>query len=134
MEKSACYGEAGERRYCVVRRGGRRPVARFGVIDGKSPLRYFLLGEENSRALEPFLITLKPGTLREEGPSEHSGEEFLFVLEGKVAITLLDHEEILEVGDSIHYQATLPHRVACAGEEPATVLAVVHAGEEMIIL
>ena len=134
MEKSVCCGEAGERGYCVVRRDRRRPVARFGAIDGNSPLSYRLLGEESGRAMEAFLVTLKPGTIREQGPSEHSGEEFLFVLEGKVAITLLDRDELLEVGDSIHYQATLPHKVACAGEEPATILAVVHAGEEMVIL
>jgi quercetin dioxygenase-like cupin family protein len=56
------------------------------------------------------------------------------VLEGRVEVTLLDHRDILNPGDSIYYDSMLPHIVACHGDKPAKILAVIYAKREMIIL
>jgi quercetin dioxygenase-like cupin family protein len=84
--------------------------------------------------MEPFLVTITPADAKQTEPNQHIGEEILFVLEGKVEIRLLDQVEILNPGDSIYYDSTMPHVVSCHGPEPATMLAVIYAKEEMIIL
>jgi quercetin dioxygenase-like cupin family protein len=84
--------------------------------------------------MEPFLVTLSPVQSSQIEPNQHIGEEILFVLEGKVRVRLIEHEEILNPGDSIYYDSTMPHVVSCYGQEPATILAVIYAKEEMIIL
>jgi len=61
--------------------------------------------------------------------SSHPGEEFLYVLEGKVLVQLADHTDILEPGDSIYYDATLPHRVSCYECEQAKIVAVIWTPE-----
>jgi quercetin dioxygenase-like cupin family protein len=76
--------------------------------------------------MEPFLVTLEPAS-KKGMPYNHDGEEFLFVLEGKVEIQLGDHTDILEAGDSIYYDSSLNHRVACADEKPAKIIAVIYA-------
>ena len=84
--------------------------------------------------MEPFLVTLTPAESPQVEPNQHIGEEIIFVLEGKVEVSLLDKTEILNPGDSIYYDSTMPHIVSCHGKEPATILAVIYAKEEIIIL
>jgi quercetin dioxygenase-like cupin family protein len=84
--------------------------------------------------MEPFLVTLTPTDSTQVEPNQHIGEEILFVLEGEVEVRLLDKTEILNPGDSIYYDSTMPHVVSCHGKEPATMLAVIYAKDEMIIL
>ncbi len=130
------FGETGDAAYCIVRSGDRKTVSRFNSSNGKtSGYSYEALGQQKKkRQMEPFLVTLSPTEVRQVEPNQHIGEEFLFVLEGKVEVRLLDHTDILDPGDSIYYDSTMPHIVACHGEQPATILAVIYAKDEMIIL
>lgn len=130
------FGDKADSPFCIVRKDARTAVSRFDASDGKSyGYSYEGLGQgKKNRKMEPFLVTLVPEEVHKIQRSEHIGEEFLFVLEGSVKVTLLDHTDILNPGDSIYYDSTLPHIVACEGEEPATILAVIYARDEMIIL
>lgn len=130
------FGDSGNSPFCLVRRDAATAVSRFAAANGKSPgYSYEGLGlDKENRQMEPFLVTLVPEEVQEIDPNEHIGEEFIFVLEGQVRVTLDDHTDILNPGDSIYYDSTLPHVVACAGEQPATILAVIYAKDEMIIL
>lgn len=130
------FGEKGDSSFCIVRAGDRKPVSRFNSSDGKtSGYSYEALGQQKKKKqMEPFLVTLTPLEVRQVEPNQHIGEEFLFVLEGEVEVKLLDHTDILNPGDSIYYDSTMPHIVACHGDQPATILAVIYAKDEMIIL
>jgi transcriptional regulator with XRE-family HTH domain len=130
------FGDSGDSPFCIVRRGDRKAVSRFNSADGKScGYSYESLGQQKkNRHMEPFLVTLSPTESSEVEPNQHIGEEFLFVLNGKVDIRLLDHTEVLNPGDSIYYDSTMPHVVSCHGQEAATILAVIYAKDEMIIL
>ncbi len=121
------WGERPGEPYSIVRRGERRQVSRFASKEGVAyGYTYESLGfGKKDRHVEPFLITLEPPTVRDPKPSVHEGEEFLFVLEGKMEVTLAGHTDVLEPGDSILYDASLPHRVTCHGDEPARVIAVI---------
>jgi quercetin dioxygenase-like cupin family protein/DNA-binding XRE family transcriptional regulator len=130
------FGDSGDAPYCLVRSGDRKTVSRFNSSDAKScGYTYQSLGlQKKNRKMEPFLVTLSPATTPQAEPNQHIGEEIIFVLEGEVEVRLLDHTEVLNPGDSIYYDSTMPHIVSCHGQEPATILAVIYAKEEMIIL
>jgi len=60
------------------------------------------------RTMEPLLVTLdssKPPATQ----VSHSGQEFNFVIEGQVKVTVVKAEHILYPGDSIYFDARLPH-------------------------
>jgi transcriptional regulator with XRE-family HTH domain len=130
------FGESGDSPYCLVRSDARKTVSRFNSADGTSGgYSYESLGQQKkNRHMEPFLVTLTPTRSSQVTSNQHIGEEIIFVLEGKVEVRLLDKTEILNPGDSIYYDSTMPHYISCYGEEPARILAVVYAKEEMIIL
>ena len=90
--------------------------------------------QKKNRQMEPFLVTLNPKQEQDVLANRHSGEEFIYVLEGKVEVSLLDHKAILNPGDSIYYDSSVPHIISCHGDTSAKILAVIYIGEEMIIL
>ncbi|RMG97508.1 MAG: cupin domain-containing protein [Candidatus Dadabacteria bacterium] len=121
------WGEDARDPYTIVRKGESRQVSRFASREGVSyGYTYESLGfGKKDRHIEPFLITLEPPTVPHPKPSVHEGEEFLLVLEGRMEVHLAGHTDVLEPGDSILYDASLPHRVTCHGDQPAKVLAVI---------
>jgi len=119
-----------DRPFTLVRREERRPVSRFaskrGIQYGYS---YESLGHDmKDRHMEPFLVTLEPATLASPKPASHEGEEFLFVLEGEMEVTLGEHSDVLQPGDAIYYDSNIPHLVQCKGQEKALILAVIYSG------
>jgi transcriptional regulator with XRE-family HTH domain len=130
------FGESSDSPFCIVRSDDRKTISRFASTDGKSyGYSYEALGQQKkNRQMEPFLVTLTPAEVHQSDPNQHVGEEFIFVLEGKVEVKLADNTDVLNPGDSIYYDSNLPHIVSCHGDEPATILAVIYAKEEMLIL
>jgi mannose-6-phosphate isomerase-like protein (cupin superfamily) len=128
-------GDSADSPYCIVRRDERKTVSRFNSSDGKSAgYSYESLGHQKQyRKMEPFMVTLTPTGDKPVKPNQHSGEEILFVVEGQVEVTLADHTDILNPGDSIYYDSNLPHIVACHGDKPASIFAVIYAEKEMLI-
>lgn len=76
------------------------------------------------RHMEPFLIEAYPEA--GEQPSSHEGEEFLYVLEGRVEVVYGKESHVLETGDSIYYDSVVAHQVRALGA-PAKLLAVLYA-------
>ena len=128
-------GDSADSPYCIVRKDDRKTVSRFSSTDGKAgSYSYESLGHQKQyRKMEPFMVTLTPTGDSPNLPNQHSGEEILFVVEGQVEVTLADHTDILNPGDSIYYDSNLPHIVACHGEKPASIFAVIYAEKEMLI-
>jgi transcriptional regulator with XRE-family HTH domain len=77
------------------------------------------------KAMEPFIMRppaqFRPARL----PSTHMGEEFMYVLGGAVEIDFGDRLVVLEGGDSLYFDASLPHRTRSLGAAPAEILVVV---------
>lgn len=130
------FGDSADSPFCIVRSDNRKAVSRFSSIVGKSSgYSYESLGHrKQNRQMEPFLVTLNPVENFKLEPNQHVGEEIIFVLEGQVEVRLADHSDILNPGDSIYYDSTIPHIVSCHGNEPATIFAVIYAKKEMLIL
>jgi transcriptional regulator with XRE-family HTH domain len=58
---------------------------------------------------------------------EHEGEEFLFVHRGKIEMEFATHKVELATGDSIYFNAQIPHRIRSVGAQLAEVLLIVAA-------
>jgi transcriptional regulator with XRE-family HTH domain len=66
---------------------------------------------------------------REEAPhQQHNGEEWLYVLSGKLTLFLDGNAHELAAGDAAHFDARLPHRLAARGRLDAEVLLVAVPG------
>ena len=123
-------GEPDGRPFVIVRNGDRPVVSRVASREGVN-LGYTYealgFGREGNR-MDPFVVTLEPVPIREKHLSTHEGEEFIYVLEGRMRIRLGDHTDILEAGDSLYFSCTTPHHVTCEGDQPAKILAVICTG------
>jgi len=75
------------------------------------------------RTIEPLLVYLDPSK-EAAGLVTHSGQEFNYVVEGKVKVTVGIREHILGEGDSVYFDASLPHGQA-AVEGPARFLTII---------
>jgi quercetin dioxygenase-like cupin family protein len=122
-------GEEGKA-YTIVRRDDRKVTSRY---DPRKEKHYgyeyeSLAPHKTDRQMEPFLITLEPSETEEER-STHDGQEFIFVLDGKMEVRLEEEIHILEPGDSIYYDSTVPHLVKCHSKETTKILAVIYAGK-----
>ena len=117
-----------DRPMSVVRAESRPKVARRGqeVREKYGYVYESLAPQKANRVMEPFLVTLAPTRFREM--SSHDGQEFIFVLEGKIRAKVGEQEAVLNPGDSIYYDSSQPHLVKCCGKKPARILAVLHAG------
>lgn len=88
---------------------------------------YHSLGQGKAdRHMEPFFIELGP--CAEENPelSSHEGEEFIIVVSGQVRLHYGKKDLVLGPGDSAYYNSIVPHHVASANAEVATIHAVLY--------
>jgi len=77
--------------------------------------------------MEPFLVRLQPLSEPPTARSTHDGEEFLYVLSGRVTVCLGNLSDVLEEGDSVYYNSTI-HTMSIRRQREALILAVIHAG------
>ncbi len=115
----------------VISRKGHQPQAvRFagGSRTASGELDFYALAMDKSgRHMEPFLIDIQPSAGSEHPLSSHEGEEFIYVLSGRVEISYGKDQHLLDEGDSIYYDSIVDHSVHAYGGAPARILAVVYA-------
>ncbi len=80
-------------------------------------------GAQN-REMDPVLVTLKPGEEMEE-QDYHEGEEFGFVLLGKVQLKLDDKVHTVKKDECFYFDSGKKHSVKNIGKTPAKILWVV---------
>lgn len=73
---------------------------------------------------QPFLVTLAPKAASGATPIVHTGHEFVFCLEGRLTYVIEQQHYLLEPGDSLLFNAYLPHCWQNAGEVPSRSLLV----------
>jgi transcriptional regulator with XRE-family HTH domain len=59
---------------------------------------------------EPIIVTLEPGADSGKQAIVHTGREFVYCLKGQIAYTVDGENYILDVGDSLFFEAYLPHQ------------------------
>jgi len=128
MQMGTIISPAGPRPYTIVRADERKAVSRYASKQGQR-LGYsyqHLAFDKGDRNMEPFLVTLEPSDVEDE-LSSHDGEEFIFILEGQMEAHLGKKMEILNPGDAIYYNSTVPHLVKCHGGRETRIVAVIFA-------
>lgn len=106
--------------YTIVRGGKGIDVQRFAGYKFSS-LAYNYIGRE----MEPMIVTLEPDKATPELVT-HEGQEFNYVLEGRVGVKIRDREFELDTGDSIYFNPALPHGQRALGSTQARFLTVIN--------
>lgn len=105
----------------------RRERVRLPQTGVESPTYFFeSLGYMvPDRHMDPYFAEFVPLTQNGEPKAHlHPGFEFLYVLDGELAIRHGEHESTLEAGDSVYFDASTPHSYMCAGKKPAGAIIV----------
>lgn len=106
-------------RRVVFQKHGERPRAAFAhgsMEDLSAGMSRF--------GAEPLIITLRPGADSGKNPIVHTGREFVYCLEGRVAYTVDAETYTLAPGDSLIFEAYLPHRWKNLAADAARLLLV----------
>ena len=111
-------------RVSFVKRHERQGVVRGGSSFGYDYLA--LASRHNGKHMTPFIMIF-PETLEKDVSFDHEGEEFVYLLEGRVEFKIVvdgrPQRFILEPGDSLCFESTLPHRGrSLQGESKALVV------------
>jgi transcriptional regulator with XRE-family HTH domain len=107
--------------FCVTRSGQAPEVSRRPMY-GYWNLAYNFHGKK----AEPFIVEASAET--ENKPvnlNTHPGQEFNYVLEGRLLISISGHDIELNPGDCVYYNSTEPHGMKALGGKPARFLAFV---------
>lgn len=105
--------------YCVVRHGQSTGIDRYPGYHFESLAYKF-----KRRIMEPLLVTVEPGD-ENCAPVTHPGQEFNFVVEGAVTITIGSDSVTLYPGDCVYFDPTLPHSQTAAEGKTARFLTVI---------
>lgn len=83
------------------------------------------------RGLEVFLVTLNPYSDSGKNLMVHTGREAVYCLEGQLTYMIKDQTYVLEPGDSLFFDAHLPHRWKNTGDSPSYSLLVLCPSDEL---
>lgn len=96
-------------------------------INARKNMNYRSLSRDRKdRHMEPFMIDVEEIGNGDYELSAHEGEEFIFVLKGKMEVFYGNQTYELSVGDSIYYDSVVPHHVHSAKGNSASILAVIY--------
>jgi transcriptional regulator with XRE-family HTH domain len=81
--------------------------------------------ERRDKAMTPFMMTPPFSVDAEPELVSHAGEELIYVVSGDMEVIFADHAVVMTAGDSLYFNASLPHRSRSLGATPAQALVVV---------
>ncbi|MCL2485058.1 MAG: XRE family transcriptional regulator [Endomicrobia bacterium] len=94
-------------------------------IDRRAAYKYnHLAFTFRNKKAEPFMVTVEP---KEEKPSlqSHDGQEFNLMISGRMKFYIANSEYVLEPGDSVYFNSSIPHAMQALDNAPVKFLAVV---------
>ena len=109
-----------KRNFSISRRGKRKNV----VSNRGYEIEGLIEGMEN-HFMDPAIITMG-GKVEEEKVelATHEGQEFMYVLEGKVEVILGSKRFVLKQGDAAYWNGSVPHKGIGLSKKPARTLNV----------
>jgi transcriptional regulator with XRE-family HTH domain/predicted Fe-Mo cluster-binding NifX family protein len=103
----------------------QRPQAAFGRTQMQN-----LVKDLAGSAVQPFVVILKPKTGSGERMIVHTGHEFVYCLAGSILYRIEDQDYILKPGDSLVFEAHLPHSWENNAEDTAQILLILYPSDE----
>jgi transcriptional regulator with XRE-family HTH domain len=93
----------------------------FEKIDGQGNSIQWIVPSAQKYQMEPLLVVLAPhGVLEEDKP--HSGEEFGFLISGRLNLHLGEKVYHIKAGESFYYQAAKTHYLSNPANRPAKLI------------
>ncbi|HIU56095.1 MAG TPA: helix-turn-helix transcriptional regulator [Candidatus Gallibacteroides avistercoris] len=84
-----------------------------------------------NRLADPFLVTVDPKPENTEiHLNTHPGQEFNMMIEGRMMLSINGKELILETGDSIYFDSSLPHGMKALDGKTVKFLAMIIAPQK----
>ena len=117
---SIIKGESPKLNQCALIKNGEG----FTVDQDKTEEYKHLAYTIRNREADPYLVTVNPGG-GELTWHAHPGQEFNYVLAGKLEFRHGEHGYQLNEGDSLYFDATVPHTMRAMGDAAAKFIAVV---------
>jgi len=115
--------------YTVTRKGQGQETAKEDGIEIQNLAPMF-----NKKLAEPYYVTYEYREELQNAPihtTTHSGQEFDYVLSGRLKVVVGDKTEYLSEGDSILYNSSTPHGMIAVDNRDCTFLAVVLPGVDV---
>ncbi|MBN1536175.1 MAG: cupin domain-containing protein [Anaerolineales bacterium] len=84
----------------------------------------------NKNAVQPFIVELQPGAGSGEQRIVHTGHEFVYCLSGAIHYHIGKEEYYLQEGDSLVFEAHLPHCWINSSEHLAKIILVIYPADE----
>ncbi len=113
--------------YTVTRRGNGQPTAREDGIEIRNLAPFF-----EKKIAEPYYVRYEYNRDLQNRPihlSHHAGQEFDYVLQGRLKVQVGDNIEYLGEGDSIFYNSSTPHGMVAVDGADCLFLALILPGE-----
>lgn len=85
-----------------------------------------LTPEAKHKHLKAFKIFIDPKSDHKGISYQHLGEEFIYVIRGKIEVTVGENKNILKSGDSLHFNSSLVHILRNISAEKADLLVVLY--------
>jgi transcriptional regulator with XRE-family HTH domain len=99
-----------------------RATERGKLYFRNSQMGYELLAPELARQMLPLLIRMEPHAVRVAMPLAKPNEQWFFVLQGRLEITVGDETYCLDPGDSIYFDGNLLRRFGSVSDEELMVI------------
>jgi transcriptional regulator with XRE-family HTH domain len=85
-----------------------------------------LTPEAVHKHLKAFKVFIDPVSDHKGVSYQHEGEEFIYVLKGKVEVTVGDNKKVLDPDDSLHFNSSIVHKLRNLSSEKAEMLVVLY--------
>lgn len=89
----------------VIKEGQRKSVKDIG----KGVRMYLLTSPDSNKQMEPLLFKLEKGASSGDSMYKHFGQEFVLVIKGSLEVVLNETRYVLETGDSMYFNSSVPH-------------------------
>ena len=129
VSMSSLFGENEDNRsFTLVRADQRRVISRDGTQFGYSyqPLAPAFADKQ----MEPCIVSLPTGLDEPPLLIQHEGQEMVFVLEGAARIHYGDSVHIIQEGDCVYFDSSVPHMGVSLGGKEAVALSVIWAPQK----
>lgn len=120
--------DGSEERVVVVRKDESKVIDSRYLGREESGYYYEALAYKKSKKyMEPFLVEFKRKKADQLTYFNHEGEEFIYLLEGRLEFRTEDRQVLLNPGDSLYFESSIPHAYRALGRGNAKALSVIYS-------
>jgi transcriptional regulator with XRE-family HTH domain len=88
-----------------------------------------LTPEARNKHLKAFKVSIDPKTHHKGVSYQHVGEEFIYLLTGRIEVTVGENKNKLDPGQSIHFNSSIVHKLKNISNQKAELIVVLYTPE-----